>query len=80
MIIPALLTDDKRKLEDMLNLCSSFSDFLQIDIMDGKFVPSRSIKLEEINQLKSPIDCEAHLMVAEPMAWVKTLRSSELQG
>jgi len=42
-IVPAILTDDPKVLAAMLRQVETFTDYVQIDIMDGKFVPSRSI-------------------------------------
>jgi ribulose-phosphate 3-epimerase len=71
MIIPALLTDDKHKLQQMLDICQDFCSYAQIDIMDGEFVPSRSITAGELSEVSSPIGCEAHLMVQDPFSWVE---------
>ncbi|NQT27994.1 MAG: ribulose-phosphate 3-epimerase, partial [Candidatus Omnitrophica bacterium] len=40
MIIPALLTSKRKELIKMINTCAEFTDYVQIDIMDGEFVPS----------------------------------------
>ncbi len=71
MIVPALLTDKKEKLLDMLKLCSEFTDYAQIDIMDGEFVPSKSLGLEDLKSIRSDIGFEAHLMVKDPCAWIE---------
>ena len=70
MIVPAMLTDKKNELMHMLNVCREFTDFVQIDIMDGKFVPSKSISLQDLKGLKSPLRCEAHIMADDPLDWV----------
>lgn len=81
MVVPALLTDKKEELQAMLDLCAKFTDFAQIDIMDGRFVPSKSITAEELKFVKAPIGNEAHLMVKDPLAWLepfKTVRASRI--
>lgn len=65
-IIPAVLTDDPRELERMLRQAEKFTSYVQIDIMDGKFVPSRSITWEQIAPLETRLDWEAHLMIEHP--------------
>jgi len=75
MIVPALLTDNKEKLLEMLNSCHGFTDFAQVDIMDGAFVPSSSVSLGDIKSIKSPINFEAHLMVEDPCAWINPFKS-----
>ena len=75
MVVPALLTDRKEELQAMLDLCAKFTDFVQIDIMDGEFVPSKSITAEELKVVKAPIGNEAHLMVKDPLAWLEPLKA-----
>lgn len=74
MIIPALLTDKKDELEAMLKICSGFTDYVQIDIMDGKFVPSNSITISDVEALNISIKCEAHLMVNDPLEWLEAFK------
>ncbi|MCF7887059.1 MAG: ribulose-phosphate 3-epimerase [Candidatus Omnitrophica bacterium] len=72
MIVPALLSQDREKMQEMLNICSNFANLVQIDIMDGKFVPSKSITATELTQLDVSIPNELHLMVENPFTWLKT--------
>jgi ribulose-phosphate 3-epimerase len=65
-IIPAILTDDPGKLRVMLQQAAKFTNYIQIDIMDGQFVPSRSISFEQIVGIPQKISWEAHLMVKQP--------------
>lgn len=74
MIVPALLTDNIVKLQSMLDLCQNFARLAQIDIMDGEFVPSSSVSLEEVKSLNCNLATEAHLMVSNPLAWIDTFK------
>ncbi len=65
-IIPAILTDDPTTLEKLVRQAESFTDFAQIDIMDGKFVPSYSVSCEQVAAVKPKLAWEAHLMVLNP--------------
>jgi ribulose-phosphate 3-epimerase len=65
-VVPAVLTDDAAALKKMLLQAGTFTDYVQIDIMDNKFVPSRSITWEEIAAIQPKIKWEAHLMVEQP--------------
>ena len=65
-IVPAILTDDPRTLEKLVSQAQSFADFAQFDVMDGEFVPSRSVSCAQIAALKPAIKWEAHLMVRRP--------------
>jgi ribulose-phosphate 3-epimerase len=65
-VVPAILTADPQALKVMLQQAESFTDYVQIDIMDGKFVPSHSISWKDIAGIKANIDWEVHLMVEQP--------------
>lgn len=64
--VPAILTDDPATLKKLVIQTETFTDYAQFDIMDGDFVPSRSITCEQIAALKPKIKWEAHLMVRHP--------------
>lgn len=74
MIIPALLTDNRKKLVAMINTCAEFSDYVHVDVMDGKFVSSKSITLLDLEGWKSSIRCGAHLMVSDPFEWIEPFK------
>ncbi len=66
-IIPAILTDNAKDLELKIRQSELFTEIAQIDIMDGRFVPSVSIKAEDLGKIKTSLFLEAHLMVEHPM-------------
>lgn len=74
MVVPALLTDKIQDLTAMLRLCRNFTDYVQVDIMDGLFVPSKSVTLDEIRSLTGDIGGEAHLMVNDPLPWIEPFK------
>ena len=65
-IVPAILTADTSTLTRMVREAETFTDFVQFDVMDGKFVPSNSVSCEDIAKLKTKLKWEAHLMVLRP--------------
>ncbi len=65
-IVPAILTDDPAALEKLARQAEGFTDFVQVDIMDGKFVPSKSVTCGQVAAVKIKIAWEAHLMVYHP--------------
>jgi ribulose-phosphate 3-epimerase len=65
-IVPAILTDDAATLEKLVRQAETFTDFVQFDVMDGKFVPSNSVSCEQIAKVKAKLKWEAHLMVLKP--------------
>ena len=69
-VVPAILTDDPTALKSMVQLTESFTDYVQFDIMDGKFVPSRSISWEHLASLPMQLKWEAHLMVFQPQDYL----------
>ncbi|MCK9574177.1 MAG: ribulose-phosphate 3-epimerase [Candidatus Omnitrophica bacterium] len=75
-VLPAILTDKKEELIDMTNSCSKFCNYVQIDVMDGEFVPSKSISLADLKDIRFPLRSEAHLMVTEPLEWVKAFKNA----
>ena len=50
----------------MLQQAEHFTDYVQIDIMDGRFVPSKSITWDQITGVPPRVIWEAHLMVDHP--------------
>jgi ribulose-phosphate 3-epimerase len=65
-VVPAILTEDPKALDNMLHQAETFTEYVQIDIMDGKFVPSRSVNWEQVGAVKTKIKWEVHLMVEKP--------------
>ena len=65
-VVPAILTEDPKALKTMLRQSETFTDYVQVDIMDGQFVPSRSITWKHLAAIKTKLSWEAHLMVLHP--------------
>jgi len=70
-VVPAILTDDPQTLERMIRLTESFTNYAQLDIMDGQFVPSQSITCQHLANLHIKLNWEAHLMVLHPENYLK---------
>lgn len=64
--IPAILTDNTATLEKLVRQTEKFTDYAQFDLMDGHFVPSKSVSCKDIAALKPKLNWEAHLMVLQP--------------
>jgi len=69
-IIPAILESDIKEVQNKLNQLTGLVEWAQIDLMDDHFVDNISIKPEELKQIKTDINLEAHLMVNEPEQWL----------
>jgi ribulose-phosphate 3-epimerase len=63
----------------MVRQAESFTDWVQFDIMDTKFVPSKSITYENIEKLSTILGWEAHLMVSEPEKYLTAFKKSGAQ-
>lgn len=70
IIVPALLTDNRETLIEMIRISESFTDYVQIDIMDGVFVPSKSITASDLRGIGTSLKMEAHLMVSSPHTYI----------
>jgi ribulose-phosphate 3-epimerase len=78
-IVPAILTDNSQNLKRMLGQAETFTDFVQIDFMDGDFVPSKSIGPEDLAEIEMRIGWEAHLMVKDPIGYLSSLNKVGLK-
>ena len=71
IIIPAIIAKNQEELEERIKKVADFVDVIQLDFMDGKFVPNNSIDFD----FKLPAtNCkfESHLMIKNPEKWIDT--------
>lgn len=73
-IIPAIIAKDFNELHEKIKKVENFVDWIQIDIMDGKFVPNitwnNPVELKAKSQ-KLKVNIEAHLMIEEPWSYME---------
>lgn len=69
MIIPAIIAKNQEELDERILKVADYVELIQLDFMDGKFVPNSSIDFDFTTPTS---DCvyEAHLMVADPEGWI----------
>lgn len=76
-IIPAILAtteeEYKEKLSELEKIKSSKFDWIQIDLMDNKFVQNQSITPKIITKYPTEFKIEAQLMVDYPENWIDEL-------
>jgi len=69
-IIPAIIAKSQEEFEGNINKVKDYVEVIQLDFMDGEFVPNNSIdfdfKLPDTN-----CEFEAHLMIKDPLGWAK---------
>jgi ribulose-phosphate 3-epimerase len=69
-VAPAILTDDPETFKKMVSTMGAFADVIQVDVMDGKLVPSSSIGPETVASCRTGTFAEGHLMVEDPYPWI----------
>lgn len=73
-IVPALLTDNANTLAEMIHTAEKFTNYVQIDMMDGEFVPTHRISAFNVAAVGSPVRWEAHIMVLHPEEYFDGLK------
>ena len=69
-IVPAVIAKNQVELDEIFIKISNHATLVQLDIMDGKFVPNRSFDFNFRLPAKN-YQFEAHLMVDNPIQWVE---------
>jgi len=65
LVVPAIIAQSQGELESMLELLRGKVERVMLDVMDGVFVPNRSLDFQFT--LPEDFEYEAHLMVVEPL-------------
>jgi ribulose-phosphate 3-epimerase len=78
-IVPAILAESFNDFILRLRQAESFAGYVQIDFMDGFFVPSNSFSAEKINSISTPLHFEVHLMVKHPSAFMSRISNPHLE-
>jgi len=79
MIVPAILANTEKDVTQLLDISKKSFPFVQLDIMDGQLVPSKSVggtffSTYDFGALK----LEVHLMVRDPKAWIPFFTSANI--
>lgn len=78
-IVPSILADNTDDFLMRLRQAESFSDYVQIDLMDGVFVSFKSFPEETINDIITPLSFELHLMVKNPSEFMSRIDNPHLK-
>jgi len=70
-IVPAVLVKTAVELKQRVKEVEPFVNRVQIDIMDGEFVPNKTIQPEDMKDFKTNLMKEAHLMVNDNEKYVE---------
>lgn len=76
-IIPAILVKDRRELLACIARVKDHVRTIQIDVMDGAFVPNKTIGLESLKDLPEA-SYEFHWMVKDPVNWIEQMPGDHL--
>ena len=76
-IVPSILSADQDKLQEGINEVEDYSDLLQVDVMDNKFVPNITPQADLLKKFNTKVPLDIHLMVKEPSNdYIKTFIDS----
>lgn len=70
-IVPAILVKSKEELNERMSEVEPYVKRVQVDIMDGKFVPNKTVQPEDMKDFKTNLIKEAHLMVNDNEKYVE---------
>jgi len=66
LVTPSILSADLSRLQEEVASVEPYADWLQIDVMDGHFVPNLSFGAPLLKNLKTKLPLDIHLMVENP--------------
>jgi len=69
IIVPAVIAKTQMDLDEAVLKVKDFVKLIQLDVMDGRFVPNHSIDFD-FTIPKTQCRLEAHLMVNNPEEWI----------
>ncbi len=71
IVVPAVIAKNQEELEGILATIACIADLVQLDIMDGDFVPNHSLDFD-FRLPQGKYAYEAHLMVRDPDKWIES--------
>lgn len=78
-IVPSILAEKNDDFLLRIRQAETFTQYVQIDCMDGLFVPTKSVPPETIGSLNTTLSFELHLMVRNPSAFLDKAENNGLK-
>ena len=69
LIVPGIIVASQQELDERINKVKDYAEVIQLDFMDGNFVPNKSLDFD-FQVPQGPI-YEAHLMIDNPEQWIE---------
>lgn len=70
-IIPAILTNSPKELEEKIRAAEGVANRVQIDIVDGAFANNKTISLDAVANIDTSLLLDIQLMTKDPVDWVE---------
>lgn len=70
-IVPTILSKDPEEVEKRIKALEGKVERFQFDCLDGVFLPQRTVGLEVLRQIETPLQIDVHLMTNRPEEWVE---------
>ncbi|MBT5237410.1 ribulose-phosphate 3-epimerase, partial [Candidatus Peregrinibacteria bacterium] len=64
IIAPSILAADLSRLQEEVESVEQYADWLQVDVMDGHFVPNLTFGAPVVKWIKTNLPLDIHLMVS----------------
>jgi len=75
LIAPSILSADMNRLPEEIKSIEPYADWLQIDVMDGHFVPNTAFPLTQVQTIRTTLPLDIHLMVEHPAEYAREFLS-----
>ena len=75
LVVPAIIAKTQSELNGMLDKVREKIKRVQLDVMDGEFVPNTSMNFDF--KLSAGFEYEAHLMVKKPLPYKLLVRITD---
>lgn len=77
-IIPSVLETDFTEFKRQLKRMEPYFTYIQIDVMDGVFVESKSFpEVDQVKNIDTPLQYELHLMVQNPLEEMRRWQAND---